>query len=367
MRKLILPYLCIIYLAVLNTSCREPYTASIDNVQKEILVIEGQLTDAHETCVIRVTKAINFNDKEYTYDSKVNIVSNAQLSITDNKGKLVNLVYVANGYYTADASKIQGVVGNSYTLRVKMADGTVYESNPETILHQAASGLLYAEDMTKDVMETMYDGSIFYSSKKGKEVFADVLADENKPYFFKFETRMIKEMIQYEWRSGRVGLVSPTPVYYWNVSSLEDKPMVKSTFEKNGQSLIKKLDLGFMDPEVPYTDPKDTLRDPFFLVGWVLSSHILSISEAEYNFYSKLNEQLSASNKIFDPLPTQLYSNMKCTTDASKIVLGYFGVSAKLKNDMFFNTTRVSRDIVPLPDNVLSGVIDSIPPAHWRQ
>ena len=53
-----------------------------------------------------------------------------------------------------------------------------------------------------------------------------------------------------------------------------------------------------------------------------------TINEDTYNFYEEANSQLAASGKLFDPITTQLYGNMECTSDPSRIVLGLFEVSS---------------------------------------
>jgi hypothetical protein len=47
-----------------------------------------------------------------------------------------------------------------------------------------------------------------------------------------------------------------------------------------------------------------------------------------YLFYKGANDQLAATGKLFDPVTAQLYGNMKCTNNPSKVVLGLFEVSS---------------------------------------
>jgi len=53
-----------------------------------------------------------------------------------------------------------------------------------------------------------------------------------------------------------------------------------------------------------------------------------TMNSDSYRFYKDANTQLSASGKIFDPIAAQLYGNMKCINNSSKVVLGLFEVSS---------------------------------------
>jgi hypothetical protein len=39
-------------------------------------------------------------------------------------------------------------------------------------------------------------------------------------------------------------------------------------------------------------------------------------------------DQLNAANNLFDPISTQLMGNIHCTSDSSKIALGYFDAAS---------------------------------------
>jgi hypothetical protein len=106
-------------------------------------------------------------------------------------------------------------------------------------------------------------------------------------------------------------------------------------------------------------------------LGWLLSCTISRISEQEYLYYSKLSDQLSADSKIFDPLPTQLFSNIKCVTDSTKVALGYFSVSSELTIDYFVKYLKGDsvinqRYLNPLPDKINSNCQDNDPPSFWQ-
>jgi len=57
-----------------------------------------------------------------------------------------------------------------------------------------------------------------------------------------------------------------------------------------------------------------------------------TLNRDSYNFYKNANSQLAANGKIFDPVTAQLYGNLKCINNSSKIVLGLFEVSSVTKS-----------------------------------
>ena len=62
--------------------------------------------------------------------------------------------------------------------------------------------------------------------------------------------------------------------------------------------------------------------------GIIVAVKNYSLSENLYRFWNQLSLQNTAEGKLFDSIETQIYGNKKCSSDTSKKVFGYFGVSA---------------------------------------
>jgi hypothetical protein len=356
MTKILLSILLFCLPLFLFISCEELYVPKVKKSQKEFLVVNGKISNVGESVQVRLTKAIGFNSSESTYDSTTNAVSGAIVAILDDIGDSVVLKEMGNGYYKAD--NYHGSIGRTYKLQIKTFDGSMYESKPEMILPYPKITTLVAELGEKDVLKMEVYGPPIIDKLFGVNIFVDVKTNESERIYCKFNTRMVTE-------TRTKGLVNGFKVllYCWNVDRLNSKLCVSEASLENGVRVIKHLNLGFIQ-EVPY-EINGNVR------GWLLSCTISRISEPEYLYYSEFTDQLNADSKIFDPLPTQLLSNIRCITDSTKVVLGYFSVLSELTIDYFVlhnegNEIIHQHYINTLPQDISSKCQDS-PPDFWTE
>jgi hypothetical protein len=67
------------------------------------------------------------------------------------------------------------------------------------------------------------------------------------------------------------------------------------------------------------------INDPNeFERGWIYLIYQYNISQSGYKYYKELNKQLELEGKIFDPIYTQAFGNLKCLNDKNKVILGNF-------------------------------------------
>jgi len=84
------------------------------------LVIDARLTDDSGSCVVKLSKVVNYNS-----DNVFPGVSGASVRLRDDLGAELILTETANGIYTAPG--FSGTVGRTYTLTV-VSDGKTYTS-----------------------------------------------------------------------------------------------------------------------------------------------------------------------------------------------------------------------------------------------
>jgi hypothetical protein len=93
---------------------------------------------------------------------------------------------------------------------------------------------------------------------------------------------------------------------------------------QHSNDIIKKYTAGF----IPDVDYKVLLyksgNTPAVQEGYTVSLNIRSISRRTYFYFKYMLDQLNAPNNLFDPISTQLMGNIHCTSDSSKVALGYF-------------------------------------------
>jgi hypothetical protein len=135
--------------------------------------------------------------------------------------------------------------------------------------------------------------------------------------------------------------------------------------------------LGFL-PQDKSSNNLPVLRD-FSMIGRIVSCYSYSLSEEAYNYYTHVNEQLAAENNLFDPISTNLVSNITCENNPSKKVVGLFEASGQSVKHVFIryneNQTLVHYKNIgtEISDHIKDGVIRDHPPIYdtipvfWQQ
>jgi hypothetical protein len=106
-------------------------------------------------------------------------------------------------------------------------------------------------------------------------------------------------------------------------------------------------------------------------LGWILIIDQYGTSRGSFDFHEKLNSQFSANGTLFDPIQTQIYGNITCKTDPSKIVYGYFDLNSWQQSRYFLrmsisSPTVYQRQIFRYPYIPDQGSQKVFPPDWWE-
>lgn len=115
-------------------ACIDPVILDVGSAVLDTIVINGSITNEPGPYRVSINVAFDLNSEE----GFRNPVSAKRVIISDNTGASEELKESRQGVYLTSANGIQGVVGRTYTLRVEMAGGRVYESLPDTLLEAGA-------------------------------------------------------------------------------------------------------------------------------------------------------------------------------------------------------------------------------------
>jgi len=113
----------------------------------------------------------------------------------------------------------------------------------------------------------------------------------------------------------------------WNITQCLGCVNVASDKLVNGRTLAKQ-NIG----QIPYDD-----TTPFYML-----IEQMSLSKEAYLFWSNVKAQANNSGGIFDTAPAMIKGNIKNLTDATKLMLGYFQVSAITQKAVFIQRNNLS-------------------------
>lgn len=330
--------------------CREIYTPDIqsDNVT---LVVEALLTDLSGITTVKLTRAVPY-DSSFSYIPE----KNAHIFIKDNLGNLFVFNEKGGGVY--ENSEITGYPGRTYILSIETANEDLYESSPQTMSFPFKQDSIYAEEIVKTTYIPDAYGKFIENRQKGIETYVDLSSgSDNFPkcrydlaitVLYSYVVLSYPTYIVNCWRTYRPGTIS--------ISS--------SKFNKVSGTTSKQPILFFSNKPQSY----DNREEPLMLNGFLLSVVKYNMSVEVFGIYTKIVSQSTASGKLFDPLPSQISSNIKCKNHPGNIVLGFFEVSSAEIMYFRYNINRFPMTITrkdSFPDFTYEGELERLYPKFW--
>jgi hypothetical protein len=271
---------------------------------KEILVVEGLITDQPALSSVKLSKSFPLGGK-----SSAMTLSGYIITVSDDLGSIVNFTETSPGTYSPPGSFI-GVAGRIYTLHIKSnsaSNGINYESFPVEMKVVPPIDSIYYEK------KTIVEGDNNNNKQEGCQIYLNTHDPTNQCKFFRWEyTETWKFLIPYSVKNQ----------VCW-ISSNSDIINVKSTVVLSEDKIIK-YPLNFI------SNLTDRLR-----VKYSILVKQYSLNEDEYLYWEKLQSIGEHVGGLYDIIPSSVPGNVFSLTDPNERVLGYFSVSATTSKRIF--------------------------------
>ena len=342
-------------LAAMTWSCEEIYLPELEKMDN-LLVVEARFVYGQPGQIVRLYRTVNFNDPMGIYPK----VSNAMVRLVDGQGTSMELSSQGEGlYYLGHDLK----ANENYKLVIKL-EGKEYESAYQSVPVVSEIDSVYAVYMEKVVPSGTDQSADELGRLRGFQLYADIGRGEGTAYY-RFTHRLIA---QYSYNINKPvnGIPTDITVFAWQSMTPGGIFNIASPPEYSSQSGIVKHPLVFLNRD--YTIQKQDTATYF--QGWISITSQYAISEGTWEFYRDLNRQLSAGDKLFDPMHTQARGNLRCVSDPSEVILGNFEIST-MKESRYFLISPGNENFllkkIPvhywIPDN---GAVESVPPEWWE-
>ncbi|MCX6239828.1 MAG: DUF4249 domain-containing protein [Bacteroidia bacterium] len=344
----------LLLLLILLASCEEYYTPNIDLIDGQ-LVVEAMITNDLSRNFVHLTKTSDFYNKQQTGD-----VIGASVELIENSSKVVMGTESGTGYFRFSTVP---VIGKNYKLRIKYQNET-YESEIVTMPPLPTILDAYSGNKVKRIYRTDAYGIPLPLDMKGRDIYIDAPVT-NELSHYRFFTRSI---LQWLYAPAGKGGPPPPPLFGWQ--SFYDN----SIFNIAGPKTFSQSDKIEKHPILwlSYDSRDYLLTDTLVSYGWILIVDQYGISKGSYEFHEKLNSQFTADGSLFDPIQTQVYGNITCITDPSKIVFGYFDLNSYRQYRYYTNLYVQEKDIklrqiLSYPYIPEKGQIYGFPPDWWER
>jgi len=296
------PYILLSILLLLN-GCVAEFIPKIEE-EKELLVVQGLITDQHETDTIKLSKSLPLGEV-----SEAKPVSGFHVTISDNFGNVVSLTESVPGTYLTP-STFYGIIGRIYTLHVKTnseSGNLTYESYPMEMVPVPPIDSLYYEKIAIEKPEG------FFKGVDACQIKLDTYDPQNICKY-------------YRWNFSET----------WKFRLLFDVPNQTCWINEKSHSINIKSTAGFDEARIKsypinyISNVTDRLRTRYSILV-----DQYSLNEDEYIYWEKIQNIAEQVGGLYDIIPASVPSNINCIENPSETVLGYFSVSAKSSKRLF--------------------------------
>ncbi|MGF1585269.1 MAG: DUF4249 domain-containing protein [Bacteroidales bacterium] len=316
MRKLIkgYPALLAILLTVFFTgSCREIYNHDAGHMEN-VIIVEGLITDRNEPYVIKLNTKTLIDNNLHDQTSFPTGISDATVYVKDNNDEIFFFTESEPGNYYSQEF-FRGISGNTYTLFIETPDGHSYVSEPQSLPFPVNIDSLYARPKVKETLKRNAQGGYFLKSTEGAEVLLDIsYQDEQYKHF-----RLVPEgLILYNFPTGEI------QNYLWKKINMLEHVNVSSYKFETTSIVTRQHNVTFF----PHSKYEYNINNDEYIHRKILLLKIYGLNKDSWDFYTAIERQINSEGKLFDPVATRLPSNIRCTSDASRLALGLFEASS---------------------------------------
>ena len=353
-------YLRFILLILLFAGCEEYFDPDIKSVQP-VYGFEGYVTDEPGSYRVRVVKSIGYN----SIPSFTN-VPDATVYIQCMEDRYAidyPLTYDSEtGYYYTDEYAFTGQVGNSYRLKIITAEGKEFASDFEPMLENGYP-IVTSEFGERRVLSS--DGASYYDKlESGIQLLNSTFtwSEQSTPYY-RYECKLVFQTHQHY-----PAIPLPFDKYIF-------RPYIPqgNIFIANANDYQNRMIFGNKLYFIPETDVyhknDDVLEGMEYTLqhcGVYVRVKQYSMSKDQYLYWKALGDQLENKDYIFGKTENQPISNIKCQTDPSEPVLGYFCVSSVATAINAISLSKINKEtyeyfISDFPDFETTVVYDKMP------
>jgi hypothetical protein len=291
---------------IILSACVTEFVPQISE-DHDLMVVEGLITDQPGQNSVKLTTSLPLGVR-----TDARPLSGCNVSVSDDSGNSFVLKEKTAGNYVADPS-FHGIIGRFYTLHINGGPNRhnqTYVSLPALLSPVPAIDSVYYE---KEVL-SYYTGT---PSEEGCNIYLDTYDRENVCKYYRWE--------YVETWSFSLPYYTPEFVpnsHCWITKSSENINVKNTT--SFSETRIVRQPLKFVSNE------SDRLKEKYSILV-----NQYSMSEAEYEYWEKLENVVENTGGLYDIIPASIPSNISCNENPDEKVLGFFSVSAVKSKRMF--------------------------------
>ncbi len=315
------------------TSCVDSYDIRYD-LSSSVLTVEGFVRDSDVTTVgIRLSKSL----LNSVYDLPV---SGCVVEILVGNGTKVSLKETIPGIYTAP-SDFRGVVGQTYQLQFKTAEGKSYQSTVEKLNPVSAIKKVYQKFNQNGLLSA--DGKKTISSTF--DIYIDTEDPANEKNFYLWEwSQWEKLYVCITCSGGLLNGTTCTPI------NSRNPPNYDYVCQGNCYDIARNKDINVLADTYVNGLPmvgRLMAKTPYYSdYGGLIEIRQYAVSATAYDYFKLLRDQVQTTGTLTDTPPAAIIGNIQNTNDPTEKVVGFFGASGLSKIRFWIDRTGIKGGIL---------------------
>ena len=275
-------------------SCIEPYDPQMDNIDTDLLVVDGFLNASEGTATVRLTRTLPVKSTE-----TIPHVSGATVRIENDQGLSYPCQQTGEGLYVATG------VGINFESRYRLVITT--SENRE-----------YISDLVEITQTPPIDSITFSGKDAGVEFAVNAHDPSGRSRYFRW-----KYDETYEYNANFNSLLK------FEGEEIVDRPSSESLYTCWKSDYSKDIIIGTTKHltesvvrNAPVTViPKGSIK---LSVKYSILVQQQTLTEEAYNYWLNLEKSTEDLGGLFDPLPSEVSGNLHSSSDPDEKVIGYF-------------------------------------------
>lgn len=331
----------ILILSLACVSCIEPFDPDLHETQ-DLMVISGVITDAPGLHYVTISRSVAFDEPW-----NLKYVSGCEVSVMDNFEEVRSYNEVSPGLYEVllDRSYLQ--INKTYQLIVESPLGSIYKSEPDTLLACPPVESLYFEESVK---RYHFEGFTY----PGIQFYNDVIPQENGARSFRW---VLNETWEY-----KVPYVANMLVDHGDSRSFDGRGLSTCYKMEKIESLYSATIRNQLDTELR-RNPLNFVpnRNQKLSIKYSLLVEQHSLTNTAFDYWSRLQSSINDTVSLYETQPLNISGNIYNESNPDEQVLGLFYASQiqeeriMVENGFSFEVAGPRCEIIEYPH------VDSIP------
>ncbi len=310
-QKTIITGIGLIMFLMFVISCVKPFEPPVITNPNSYLVVEGVAIPGSDTTRITLSRSRNLSDTTSFIPE-----NSASVRIVSKLGQTYQLNPKGKGLYTGLLNLAQG---QEYQIKINTNDGFQYES-----------------DFVSAVITPPID-SLTWKQDNDVTVYVNTRDPQNKTRFYRWE--YIETWEYHSYYESIIGYDKSNDLLYFLDSSekkfacwdsvYSDKVIIGAS-DQLSEDVITNLPV----TSVPVGSDKISVR-------YSILVRQFGLTRDAYDFWQEIKKNGTQVGGLFDPLPSQLIGNIRCTSNPDEPVIGYFSIATVQTKRLYILNNQV--------------------------